>query len=440
MHYSKSVDNIDVICEQGILMEIGERCNHHFYRALDLADNYPDLAFLECRRIIEIMIKDIYCEKMGVDSVPRKLQTIELIKSDLGHNNLKLPRVVDICMSLVQQLGNFGAHDQGGAEMEIDRLFMQACIVSTRALIEWRYPMIVIDDNPLKLDLLTTELIEHNIEFDTESNSQKETNLQNDKVEQTQTTIRVRLREFVEQSYKLGDEFKIGELKHYFGMLNPNNSPNAIHGHITMMTTNLPSRLSHKPKKDGSDDLLFRVRKGIYRRYDNNIDPEPIMPQNLAEQEWTSRLLILNASKSLDPVKNSRCYLSPDTGGAYKYPRAAFVGLYKDKAVRYVGEIIGKVVQETKDSEPYLDWLNDEEIPEDTLTELALEQINQRWDTVHPVKALIFGQLFPVEFKKDTKGGMFRNNLSLSVEKLNHTSGEELAKSLAGLVYSNLNE
>ena len=163
--------------------------------------------------------------------------------------------------------------------MEIDRLFMQACIVSTRALIEWRYPMIVIDDNPLKLDLLTTELIEHNIKFDTESNSQKETNLQNDKVEQTQTTIRVRLREFVEQSYKLGDEFKIGELKHYFGMLNPNNSPNAIHGHITMMTTNLPSRLSHKPKKDGSDDLLFRVRKGIYRRYDNNIDPEPIMPR-----------------------------------------------------------------------------------------------------------------------------------------------------------------
>ena len=112
----------------------------------------------------------------------------------------------------------------------------------------------------------------------------------------------------------------------------------------------------------------------------------------------------------------------------------------KDKAVRYVGEIIGNVVQVRKDSEPYLDWLNDEEIPEDTLTELALEQINQRWDTVHPAKALIFGQLFPVEFKKDTKGGMFRNNLSLSVEKLNHTSGEELAKSLAGLVYSNLNE
>ena len=72
------------------------------------------------------------------------------------------------------------------------------------------------------------------------------------------------------------------------------------------------------------------------------------------------------------------------------------------------------------------------------LVELALEQIDQRWDTVHPVKALILGQLFPVEFKKDTKGGMFRNNLSLSVEKLNYTSAEELASSLDGMEYSNL--
>ncbi len=52
----------------------GERSLHHFVRAVDLADNYPDLAFLECRRIMEIMLKDIYCEQMNVDEVPKKLE------------------------------------------------------------------------------------------------------------------------------------------------------------------------------------------------------------------------------------------------------------------------------------------------------------------------------------------------------------------------------
>ena len=89
----------------------GERSLHHFVRAVDLADNYPDLAFLECRRIMEIMIKDIYCEKMNVNEVPKKLNTIENIRGDLAQNKYKLPRVVDACMGLVQQLGNFGAHD-----------------------------------------------------------------------------------------------------------------------------------------------------------------------------------------------------------------------------------------------------------------------------------------------------------------------------------------
>ena len=416
-------------------MNHGERCNKYFLEACELAD-YPDFVFVKCRKILEVILKDFYCESVGLEKAPNSLKQIKQLRGKMGEKGIKMPRVVDICLSLVQEMGNFGAHDQDGNEMEIDRLFTETCLAATQALIHWKYPLISVENNsPIQKQLIEPLL---NFDYSMDINDVSKAIESKTPEKDVHKTIRVRLREFVEQSYQYGDEFKIGELKHYFGMLNPNNSPNAIQGHITMMTTNLPSRLSHKPKKDGSDDLLFRVSKGIYRRFDDKNDPEPIMPQNLAEQEWASRLLILNASKSLDPVKNSRCYLSPDTGGAYKYPRAAFVGLYKDKAVRYVGEIIGKVIQETKDSETYVDWLNDEEIPEDTLTDLALEQISQRWDTVHPVKALIFGQLFPVEFKKDTKGGMFRNNFSLSVEKLNHTSAIELAESLNDMKYSDM--
>ena len=161
------------------------------------------------------------------------------------------------------------------------------------------------------------------------------------------------------------------------------------------------------------------------------------MHQNVPEHEWSSRLLVLNAARTFHPVKNSRCYLSPDTGGSYKYSRAAYIGLYKDKAVRCVGEILGKVIVSEKGSEPVIDWINDEEIPEDTLTELARVQIEQRWET-YPVKALVIGQLYETELIKDSKGGMIRNNLSIDISKLEHTSAEELSESLSGLKYSDI--
>ena len=407
----------------------GERSLHHFVRAVDLADNYPDLAFLECRRIMEIMIKDIYCEKMNVNEVPKKLNTIENIRGDLAQNKYKLPRVVDACMGLVQQLGNFGAHDQGGAEMEIDRMFMEACIVSTQALLRWRYPEFLFNKSELSIKPV--------LSIDIKSDIKPQETPVEIEISKPTKTLRVRMREFVESNYEIGEVFKIGDLKRRFGEANPHNSPNAIHGHITLMSANLPSRLSHQPKKDGSDDLLFRVSKGMYRRYVPAEDPEPIMHQNVPEHEWSSRLLVVNAARTFHPVKNSRCYLSPDTGGSYKYSRAAYIGLYKDKTVRCVGEILGKVIVSEKGSEPIIDWINDEEIPEDTLTELARVQIEQRWET-YPVKALVIGQLYDTELIKDSKGGMIRNNFSIDISELEHTSAEELSESLNGLKYSDI--
>ena len=64
-------------------------------------------------------------------------------------------------------------------------------------------------------------------------------------------TLRVRLRQHVESHYKMGEEFRMSELKRVFQEQNPDNSPNAIHGHTCFMTTNLPSRLSHRLKTDG---------------------------------------------------------------------------------------------------------------------------------------------------------------------------------------------
>ena len=50
-------------------MNHGERCNNYFSEALDLAD-HPDFVFVRCRKILEVILKDIYCESMGLEKVP----------------------------------------------------------------------------------------------------------------------------------------------------------------------------------------------------------------------------------------------------------------------------------------------------------------------------------------------------------------------------------
>ena len=75
--------------------------------------------------------------------------------------------------------------------------------------------------------------------------------------------------------------------------------------------------------------------------------------------------------------------------------------------------------------------------PKIPLLKLARVQIEQRWET-YPVKALVIGQLYETELIKDSKGGMIRNNLSIDISKLKHTSAEELSESLTGLKYSDI--
>jgi len=392
------------------------RLSHHYDGAVELGGNYPDFAFLECRRILEIVLKDFYLECTG-SNTPSSVNTAEKIMQSLGEKGYPIPRVVRACSNLVQQLGNFGAHDQGGAEVEIDRLFIEPCLSSTKALIRWRRPGIILEKT-ITAQAAKQEAVQV--------------------AKQEHKTIRVRMREYVERNYAMGETFKMGELKAGFAQENPENSQNAVWGHICLMTTNLPSRLSHQPKKDGTDDLMYRVDKGIYRRFNADNDPEPIMPQK-ESLEWATKMLILNMAQSYDDVKNSRCYLSPDTGGNYKLHRAAYIGLYRDKSVRGIGEIIARVRVQDHSSVPEIAWTNDDELPKDMMREWVLEQIEQRWDRGYPVQALLIGEIHDCDFIKDTKGGMVRNNRVVDVSNVEHTTGYDLARSLYEMKWTELN-
>ena len=387
--------------------ETDERLAFHYQRATELADNFPDLAFTECRRILEIILKDYYFAETGTHS---KENTSEKLLTSICEAGHKPPRVVGACIRLVQGFGNFGSHDQGGAELEVDRRFIEPCLSSTKALIHWRRG----DKDP---EVVITPVPE--------------------KSAPKNKTLRERMRAHVEGEYSIDETFKISDFRKEFISQNPNNSPNAIWGHIGLMTTNVQARLSHKPKKDGSDDLLFRVDKGIYRRYNPSTDPKPLMPQKDTD-EWASKLLILNTARNYDIVRNSRCYLSPDKGGNYRYQRAAYVGLYKDKSVRGIGDIIARVTVKQKDLEPQISWINDDELPEDTLNEWVLEQIEQRWDGGYPIQALLIGEIHDSSFVKNSKGGMFNNNRIVDISKISYTTVEDLSESLSTMKWSDL--
>lgn len=225
-----------------------------------------DLAYVECGQVVEAILKDYHFHYLG-RAPKRSVRTIEELKGTLQEAGYKLPAVVRCCVELVQQLRNYRAHDQGENDVQLQRNFVEPCLVMTRALIRWYF-----------------ELITEDASEDTGQGQLTQTSISQQEDEEYQIalrglTLRQRLREYVERRFLHGQVFKVFELKSDFQRLNPDNSPNAIQGHICMMTTNVASRLHYKLKTDGSDDLLFRVAKGLYRRYNPESDPTPIISE-----------------------------------------------------------------------------------------------------------------------------------------------------------------
>ena len=228
-----------------------------------------EYTFLECRKAVELILISL-CEEKGI-SVKRSTKQIEKLVGLLAG---ELPRVVDASIRLIQGLGNHGAHHQTTREEETDKLFIEPCISATKSLIQWFCPKVDLDKVQSNTDVDKT-VASSSLDI-TSSKVNSKINNHPHGVPQVVSTLRTRLREFVEINYEMGEEFKMGDLKKAFQKQNPNNSSNAIHGHTCFMTTNYPSRLCHHLKKDGSDDLMFRVSRGIYRRYDSSIDPTPL--------------------------------------------------------------------------------------------------------------------------------------------------------------------
>jgi len=359
--------------------------NRELSFARQYAEGDPSSSLNKCRIITEMILKKVWSE------VNETVCTIKELDKLINQTKADMPTEMRNHCFTLQNYGNYGSHYQSG-ELPSSAT-VKVTLITVGELISW------FDPNHKEID-------SQPIEIEAEESI-------SEPVSKPSVTIRKLMHKMVrDKALTAEDMITTREIVDWFKNNGSTHKETAVQAHISMMTTNGESRLSHKLKQDGSDELFFRVKRGQYRLYNRSIDPDPITE---IEQfsGWESKLLIVNTAKSFTVVNNSGVYMSPNKAGNYKQPRAKFIGLYVNRAVRSIGEIYGKVNFSKAKSKGRV-WYNNGIVSDDELVELAIAEIDSRdrsdWDEPFPVQVVVFSVQTGLNFKKETPGGWQRNN------------------------------
>ena len=368
----------------------------HLYhkQARQYVDLDPNSAVAKCRVIGEIILGQVL-EKEEKRS-PRGITLDQLI----GQTKQHLPSKIEAHCNVIRLYGNFGSHFR--MDEEISPAVVNACLLATSELIEWFDP----EHNSLDSEPVHVEVEEEINEKEEDDFLETVRNLMHKMVEEKKLTLE--------------DNISLREIKEWFMLKNTGHKENTVTAHVQMMTTNGEARLSHELAKDGSDELFFRIRKGLYRLYNRDLDPEPITEYEQFSG-WENNLLLVNTTKSLEIVKESMIYLSPNKSGNYKLRRSKFIGLYQDKSIKFIGEIIGKVTFRNENSKGWVWWKNvdidEKELVKKTYSRVHFDDRSD-WVEPFPVQAIVFRNIMPVDFK--TEGRMQNNNRVFPVKGANN--------------------
>lgn len=80
---------------------------------------------------------------------------------------------------------------------------------------------------------------------------------------------------------KEGGHFSRQELLAWFEEHYPKLKQGTVNAHLTVMSTNAPSRVHHNLRPNGADDLLFQIDRSTFRLYSKESDPAPIYPSDV---------------------------------------------------------------------------------------------------------------------------------------------------------------
>jgi hypothetical protein len=404
-----------------------ERTRKFYEQALKFAEEYPDISLWRCRKIAEIMLLENHRGELGEPGEKTATSVDELMKA--GVNGGVISRLQRCNFETVQKFGNFGAHNQGGDEDDLSFHEIQPCLQATETLMRWW-------DNSFDDWVKENEEEKKSVELVVPDTTDADEEIEESKKEGRAKSVRYQMRKAC-QGLGLfdGGTVTLGNIIDWFTENYPNYEKSTIQAHVAMMTTNGESRLHHELKSDGSDELFFRISPGVYRIYDSETDPTPITE---IEQYsgWEDKLAIVNCTSSIDAVSASGVYMSPHKGGNYKMQRARYIGLYKNKTVSKISLAIAKITFRRKKSSGYIYWCVDDSLDRNELCKLARSEIDSRWDGDFPIQTYILGPPIDINFRKDTKGGMFSNNRIIDISEIEHDSIEELVDNLNQKVWS----
>ncbi|MFA0964061.1 hypothetical protein AB9P05_19795 [Roseivirga sp. BDSF3-8] len=153
---------------------------------------------------------------------------------------------------------------------------------------------------------------------------------------------------------------------------------------------------------------------------------------------WKKLLTVVNCVGTKEEIWKS-VYMCPDSGGAYSHRRARYFGTYYDKRVQMIFEIKALVVVKQHMESAEIKWNNSgSKNDEQSYIEEAKAFVStyrsgeiQKRD----LQVFLLDDKKPVNFKKDTHGGMQQSKLYFYIAKgMNNT--EELAQKIDGKTWS----
>lgn len=172
--------------------------------------------------------------------------------------------------------------------------------------------------------------------------------------------------------------------------------------------------------------------KDIVADFRGYLDEENSLPT------WKNWLDVINCSINQDSILDNKIYFCPASGGQYRHTRCKYFGMYSNKKVERVADIIAVVdLNSPIDSE--ILWNNSNE-KDDQIKVLSRVRVANYHPLNYPLRVFILGDLFKTNFVKTSKGGLWGSKMYFDISELNVKNSEELANELNNITWDDFLE
>lgn len=173
-----------------------------------------------------------------------------------------------------------------------------------------------------------------------------------------------------------------------------------------------------------SEQLLI-----LFNEFEEFLYNENLLPT------WKFRLDVVDCAKTKNFVLENHIYTCPDTKGAYKHLRSRYFGIYENKAVNIIAEILGLCIID-KDNQINVSWWDNDKCNKDELVQKTTNLLN-KLPEYRPIQVFLLDNFREnVNFYKDTQGGMYNSKMSFNVYD-NIKDIDDLLKVLQNKSWSN---